>query len=109
MLRFPSTGTRTPVTLPAVAKPGQAQDGRNLMSPESTGRPRDPSLDGAVLAAAADLLGETGYRALTMDAVAARAGTSKTAIYRRWDGKTSLVVDVLAARLPAPTPPPSTG
>ena len=79
------------------------------MSPESTGRPRDPSLDGAVLAAAADLLGETGYRALTMDAVAARAGTSKTAIYRRWDGKTSLVVDVLAARLPAPTPPPSTG
>lgn len=78
------------------------------MSPESTGRPRDPSLDGAVLTAAADLLGETGYRALTMDAVAARAGTSKTAIYRRWDGKTSLVVDVLAARLPAP-PPPNTG
>lgn len=71
----------------------------------AAGRPRDPALDRAVLTAAAELLGEAGYRALTVDAVAARAATSKTAIYRRWPGKTALIVDVMAARLPAPEQP----
>src|SRR4051812_13428159 len=74
-------------------------------SNEAAGRPRDPALDRAVLTAAAELLGEHGYRALTMDAVARRAGTTKPAIYRRWPGKIALVIAVLAARLPAPTPP----
>ena len=76
-------------------------------SSEAAGRPRDPALDRAVLTAAAELLGEHGYRALTMDAVASRAGTTKPAIYRRWPGKTALIVEVLAARLPAPMPPGS--
>lgn len=70
-----------------------------------SGRPRDHSLDRAVLDAAAELLSESGYRSLTMAAVATRAGTTKTAIYRRWAGKTALVIDVLAERLPAPTLP----
>jgi AcrR family transcriptional regulator len=69
------------------------------------GRPRDPALDHAVLTIAGELLGEHGYRALTMAAVAARAGTSKTAIYRRWPSKAALVIAVMAARLPAPTTP----
>jgi AcrR family transcriptional regulator len=73
------------------------------------GRPRNHSLDQAVLDAAAELLGEAGYRDLTMAAVATRAGTTKTAIYRRWTGKTALVIDVLAERLPAPLPLPATG
>lgn len=45
----------------------------------------------AVLAAVVDLLGEVGYEAMTMDAVAARARASKTTIYRRWPGKPQLV------------------
>jgi AcrR family transcriptional regulator len=45
----------------------------------------------AVLAAVIDLLGEVGYEAMTMDAVAARAHASKTTIYRRWPGKPELV------------------
>jgi AcrR family transcriptional regulator len=45
----------------------------------------------AILAAVVELLGETGYEAMTMDAVAARAHASKTTIYRRWPGKPELV------------------
>jgi AcrR family transcriptional regulator len=55
------------------------------------GRPRDPRIDGAVLHATVDLLGETGYAALSVDAIARRAGTSKPAIYRRWPSKAHLV------------------
>lgn len=51
------------------------------------GEPRER----AILAAVIDLLGEAGYEAMTMDAVAARAHASKTTIYRRWPGKPELV------------------
>jgi AcrR family transcriptional regulator len=43
------------------------------------------------LSAVISLLGETGYEAMTIDAVAARAHASKTTIYRRWPGKAELV------------------
>jgi AcrR family transcriptional regulator len=55
------------------------------------GRPRNPRIDAAVLDATVDLLGETGYAALSVDAIARRAGTSKPAIYRRWPSKAHLV------------------
>src|SRR5580700_11308769 len=51
------------------------------------GKPRER----AILSAAIGLLGEAGYEAMTMDAVAARAHASKTTIYRRWPGKAELV------------------
>jgi AcrR family transcriptional regulator len=57
----------------------------------SAGRPRDPRIDAAILGAAADLLAEIGYANLTMAAVAERAGTTKTALYRRWSSKAELV------------------
>ena len=59
--------------------------------PSGAGRPRDPRIDAAVLAAAADLLTEVGYANLTMAAIAERAGTTKTALYRRWSSKAELV------------------
>jgi AcrR family transcriptional regulator len=59
----------------------------------------------AILAAVIGLLGEVGYEAMTMDAVAARAHASKTTIYRRWRGKPELVkaaVDgYVAGRVPS--------
>ena len=55
------------------------------------GRPRDPRIDGAVLRSTVELLGETGYAELSVDAIARRAGTSKPAIYRRWPSKAHLV------------------
>ncbi len=55
------------------------------------GRPRDPRIDGAVLTATVELLGQTGYPGLSVDAIARQAGTSKPAIYRRWPSKAHLV------------------
>jgi AcrR family transcriptional regulator len=55
------------------------------------GRPRDPRIDAAILGATADLLVQIGYANLTLAAVADRAGTTKTALYRRWSSKPELV------------------
>jgi AcrR family transcriptional regulator len=55
------------------------------------GRPRDSRVDHAVLAATRDLLVEVGYAGLTMDAVAARAGIGKAAIYRRYATRQEMV------------------
>ncbi|TFV57819.1 TetR/AcrR family transcriptional regulator [Mycobacterium sp. PS03-16] len=68
---------------------------------QSAGRPRDPRIDAAILRATADLLAEIGYSNVTMAAVAERAGTTKTALYRRWSSKAELVHE--AAFPAAPT------
>ncbi len=71
------------------------------------GRPRDPRIDAAILRATADLLVEIGYSNLTMAAVAERAGTTKTALYRRWSSKAELVHEAAfpAAPTAIETPP----
>jgi AcrR family transcriptional regulator len=58
---------------------------------QGIGRPRDIEIDAAILVAARDLLAEVGYAQLTVDATAARAGTSKAAIYRRFKSKAELL------------------
>lgn len=58
---------------------------------KGAGRPRDPRIDAAILTATAELLVQIGYSNLTMAAVAERAGTTKTALYRRWSSKAELV------------------
>jgi AcrR family transcriptional regulator len=65
-----------------------------------TGRPRDPELEGRLLAAAWELLKSDGYDALSMTKVAARADAHRTDVYRRWSTKAQLVTDVLAEHLP---------
>jgi AcrR family transcriptional regulator len=57
------------------------------------GRPRDGRVDDAVRAAAVELLATCGWSGLTIDAVAARAGVGKAAIYRRWESKEALLLD----------------
>ncbi|MBB4689182.1 TetR/AcrR family transcriptional regulator [Amycolatopsis jiangsuensis] len=59
-------------------------------------RRRDERIDQAVLAAVSALLREVGYSALTMEAIAARAGTTKPAIRRRWKNQQQLVVAAMA-------------
>lgn len=70
------------------------------------GRPRSEQVESAIIEATTELLAELGYQALSIEAVAARAGVAKTTVYRRWDGKDELVLDVLS-RLKGPigTPP----
>jgi AcrR family transcriptional regulator len=58
---------------------------------QGLGRPRDLGIDAAILLAARELLAEVGYAQVTMDATAARAGTSKAAIYRRFKAKAELL------------------
>jgi AcrR family transcriptional regulator len=55
------------------------------------GRPRDPRIDRAVLAATRELLVEIGYARLSFELVAKRAGISRPTIYRRWPSKMHLV------------------
>ncbi len=61
------------------------------MLADPVGRPRDRRIDAAVLRATVDLLEEVGYARLSIAAVAARAGTTKPAVYRRWPSKARLV------------------
>lgn len=61
----------------------------------SAGRPRDGKIDAAIIDATRDLLLETGYTALSLSAIAARAGTTTAAIYRRWSGKAQLVHEAI--------------
>jgi AcrR family transcriptional regulator len=73
------------------------------------GRPRDPSRDGVIREAILRLLGDVGYGALTMDAVAAEAGVGKATIYRRWRTKQDLVVDTIAVMNQSLATPVDTG
>ena len=74
---------------------------------KGAGRPRDRRIDAAILAATAELLVEVGYGALTMAAIAERAGTTKTALYRRWPGKAELVHEAAFPAAPAGLAGPS--
>jgi AcrR family transcriptional regulator len=51
-----------------------------------------PAREAELLAATLDVLRETGYDRLTIDAVVARAHASKRTVYRRWPSKAELVV-----------------
>jgi AcrR family transcriptional regulator len=62
------------------------------------GRPFNAALDDEIVAAAAALLAEVGYDAMSMDAVAQRAGVGKATIYRRWPGKAEMVLDTVRSR-----------
>jgi AcrR family transcriptional regulator len=62
------------------------------------GRPRSAKADEAILSAVLDLLSEgVSVDALSMDAVAAKAGVGKATIYRRWPNKIALLTDAITA------------
>jgi AcrR family transcriptional regulator len=50
----------------------------------------------AVLEAAADLLAERGYAAVTIEGIAGRAGVAKQTIYRWWNSKADILFEALA-------------
>jgi AcrR family transcriptional regulator len=62
-----------------------------------------------LLAATIDVLRETGYDRLTIDAVVARARASKTTVYRRWPNKAALVVAAFTHAVQNIPVPPDTG
>ncbi len=56
------------------------------------GRPRDTSVDDAVLTTTIGLLTDRGYAGLRINDIAEMSKTAKTTIYRRWPTLTHLVV-----------------
>ncbi|MBP2326620.1 AcrR family transcriptional regulator [Kibdelosporangium banguiense] len=66
-------------------------------------------LERAILDAAWAELTEVGYTALTIEAVAKRAGTSKPVIYRRWPSRAALVIASWAQRQPIQETVPDLG
>ncbi|MFI9640703.1 TetR/AcrR family transcriptional regulator [Micromonospora sp. NPDC051925] len=65
-------------------------------APRSPGRPRSVRADEAIIEATLDLLAEgSTIEALSIEAIAARAGVGKATIYRRWAGKDALLLDAL--------------
>ena len=65
-------------------------------------RRRGEILETALLQAAWDELADVGYTHLTMEGVAARAGTNKAVLYRRWSNKSKLIVVALHKYMPKP-------
>ena len=61
-----------------------------------------------VLRAALEVLAEGGLPGFTMEAVALRAGASKTTLYRRWPSRTALLVEAMDRAFQA-LPTPATG
>jgi AcrR family transcriptional regulator len=59
------------------------------------GRPRSVKSHQAMLQATLELLAEVGFGAMSIDAIAARAGVGKTTIYRRYASKEELVADAI--------------
>jgi AcrR family transcriptional regulator len=59
------------------------------------GRPRSIKSHQAMLQATLELLAEAGFDAMSIDAIAARAGVGKTTIYRRYASKEELVADAI--------------
>ncbi|HUY51131.1 MAG TPA: TetR/AcrR family transcriptional regulator [Streptosporangiaceae bacterium] len=70
------------------------------------GRPRSEKAHKAILDAAAELLLARGLSAVSMDAVAERAGVSKATIYRWWPTKETLALDALYTEWAAARPYP---
>ncbi len=56
----------------------------------------------AILTAANELVHEVGYRKLTIEAIAARAGVGKQTIYRWWPSKGAVVLDGMLAAVSDP-------
>jgi AcrR family transcriptional regulator len=68
------------------------------------GRPKDITLDAAILAAAQRHLGERGYAGMTIQGVAAAAGTSAPSLRRRYRDKLELALASIDAMQTQPLP-----
>jgi AcrR family transcriptional regulator len=73
------------------------------------GRPRSKLAEQSILEATTQLLEEKGFKALTIEDVAVRAGVGKATIYRWWQSKGTLAFDAFSVQFLARQPLPDTG
>jgi AcrR family transcriptional regulator len=98
----PRTGKASAKTPP----PSRPRGGDATEGAPSRGRPRSEKAHKAILDAAAELLLARGLSAVSMDAVAERAGVSKATIYRWWPTKETLALDALYTEWDTTRPSP---
>ncbi|MFG3494469.1 TetR/AcrR family transcriptional regulator [Streptomyces sp. NPDC047928] len=88
------------------------------MTPPPPGTPRRAPAGAAVLredvtdairAAVFEELAAVGFARMSIEGIARRAGVGKTAVYRRWKSKLSLVLDLLTVFAAQGLPAPATG
>lgn len=73
------------------------------------GRPRSQAADDSIRQAALELLDGGGYRALTIEGVAALAGVGKATVYRRYRSKHELLRDLVERFRELDLPIPDSG
>lgn len=84
---------------------GSRQDPASL----ERGRRRSERSHRAIVSATQELLVERGYRELTIEGVASRAGVGKQTIYRWWPSRAALVLEAYLAGSDAVAPPADSG
>ncbi len=77
-------------------------------SSRERGRRRSEQSHQAIVAATRQLLVERGYSAVTIEAIAARAGVGKQTIYRWWPSRAALVLEAYLSSADV-VPPPAPG
>lgn len=88
---------------------GQAHVRRPARPPARRGRPRSEAVERSVIDAVVRLLEEgVAISDLSIERIARTAGVGKATIYRRWEGKESLLVDVVRSMEPVDPPLPGT-
>ncbi|WP_181135479.1 TetR/AcrR family transcriptional regulator [Rathayibacter sp. AY2B3] len=87
---IPSTAPNTPYRV--------GEKGSFVPVKNQGGRPRATDITAALRESAEHIVTEKGYTALTVEAIASRAGTTRPAFYRRYSSLPHLVVEIMAEK-----------
>jgi AcrR family transcriptional regulator len=63
------------------------------------GRPRSKTIHQTILATAFELVLQAGFRSVSIESIAAKAGVGKTTIYRRWPNKAAVIMDAFTGKV----------
>jgi AcrR family transcriptional regulator len=66
---------------------------------QEAGQSRSERLRQLILETAIGLVFDVGFRAVSIESIAAKAGVAKTTIYRRWPNKAAVVMDAFMLRV----------
>ncbi|MDI9888963.1 TetR/AcrR family transcriptional regulator [Streptomyces sp. HNM0645] len=87
---------------------GMTTDPRTRRAPAGAAVLREDVTE-AIRAAVFEELATVGFARMSIEGIARRAGVGKTAVYRRWKSKLSLVLDLVSAFAAQGLPAPATG
>jgi AcrR family transcriptional regulator len=103
---LPCARSRTPAGDAPIATPHPAEAAKE---PKARGRHRSLQAEAAILKATLYLLERQPLRKVTADAIARRAGVSKTTIYKWWPNKSLVALDAYLAGMTEQVAMPDTG